>query len=161
MDLPEAVFYELAGVPTNQIIEILNDRHGTEMPVAETADYKESLYLELIPEVVAISPVVAVVDRYRGTLPMAVASGGGRAVVTRTLAALGLLDRFDAVVTAEDVAHGKPAPDIFLEAARRIGVDPAHCVGFEDAELGLTAVRAAGMLAIDVRPAHRAAVAGR
>ena len=156
VELPEAIFYELAGVPTDKIIEILNDRHGHHMPVQATAERKESLYVELIPHVVPISPVVALVEQYHGTLPMAVATGGGRAVVTKTLSALGLLERFDAIVTADDVRHGKPAPDIFLEAARRIGVAPELCVGFEDAELGLQAVRAAGMLAVDVRPAHRA-----
>jgi HAD superfamily hydrolase (TIGR01509 family) len=78
-------------------------------------------------------------------------------VVTRTLSALGLTELFDAIVTADDVVHGKPAPDIFLEAARRLGVPPTLCAGLEDAELGLQAVRAAGMLAIDVRPALVAA----
>jgi HAD superfamily hydrolase (TIGR01509 family) len=60
-------------------------------------------------------------------------------------------------VTADDVAHGKPAPDIFLEAARRIGVPPAACYAYEDAELGLQSARAAGMTAIDIRPMRRTA----
>ena len=154
VDLPEAFFYELAGVPTARIIEILNDRHGRHMPVEATAERKESLYMDRVHQVMPISPVVEIIERYHGRLPMAVATGGGRAVVTKTLNALGLLDRFDALVTADDVRHGKPAPDIFLEAARRIGVAPELCVGFEDAELGLQSVRAAGMLAIDVRPAY-------
>ena len=155
VDLPEAFFYELAGVPTVKIIEILNDRHGRRMPVEATAERKESLYLERVPQVLPINPVVALVRQYHGKMPMAVATGGGRAVVTKTLSALGLMDYFAAVVTADDVRHGKPAPDIFLEAARRIGVPPDLCVGFEDAELGLESVRAAGMLAIDVRPAYQ------
>jgi len=55
------------------------------------------------------------------------------------------------VVTSEMVKHQKPAPDIFLEAARRIGVDPKRCRGFEDTDLGMTAIRSAGMDAVDVR----------
>jgi len=75
-DFPEALFYEMAGIPTARIIELLNERHGYTMPVQETADRKESLYLELIPRVVPIAPVVELVHRYAGKLPMAVATGG-------------------------------------------------------------------------------------
>ena len=54
-------------------------------------------------------------------------------------------------MTSEDVANQKPAPDIFLEAARRIGIAPAQCRAFEDTDLGMNAIRAAGMVAVDVR----------
>ena len=64
---------------------------------------------------------------------------------------LGIRHLFSAVVTSEEVAHQKPAPDIFLEAARRIGVEPACCRAYEDTDLGLQAIRAAGMEAVDVR----------
>jgi HAD superfamily hydrolase (TIGR01509 family) len=65
-----------------------------------------------------------------------------------------LLDRFQAIVTADDVALGKPAPDIFLEAARQLGVDPKSCMAFEDANLGIQSATAAGMLVCDVRPLY-------
>ena len=68
---------------------------------------------------------------------------------------LHLLDFFQAIVTADDVQHGKPAPDIFLESARRIGIAAEDCCVFEDAELGLQAARAAKMLPIDIRPLLR------
>jgi HAD superfamily hydrolase (TIGR01509 family) len=58
---------------------------------------------------------------------------------------------FEAIVTSEDVTRQKPAPDIFLEAARRIGVLPEHCRAYEDTDIGLQAIRSAGMDAIDVR----------
>ena len=82
---------------------------------------------------------------------MAVATGGTRAICTKTLASLDLLKHFQEIVTADDVKHGKPAPDIFLEAARRIGVPPGQCVAFEDADLGVRAARDAGMRVVDVR----------
>ena len=157
VEFPEAVFYELAGVPTDKIIEILNDRHGHRMPVRETAEWKDRLFERDISQVLPIAPVVDVARSYHGKLPMAVASGGYRLLVVKTLQACDLLHLFDAVVAAEDVVHGKPAPDIFLEAARRLGVPAGKCVGFEDGEMGLTALRAAGMVAIDVRPAYPAA----
>lgn len=155
VEFPEAMFYELAGVPTARIVEILNDRHGHAMPVQETADYKEHLYQQLIPRVVPIEPVVVLVRQYAGRLPMAVATGGTQAIVRKTLGSLGLIEHFQAIVTADDVRHGKPAPDIFLESARRLGVPPESCYAFEDADLGLQAARAARMTAIDIRPMHR------
>ena len=99
-----------------------------------------------------IEPVVNIIKAYAGKLPMSVATGGTRSLCSKTLSALGLLDYFQAMVTADDVQHGKPAPDIFLEAARRMNVPPKLCCAFEDAELGLASANAAGMLAIDIRP---------
>lgn len=82
---------------------------------------------------------------------MAVASGGTQKIIGLVLDHLKIRHLFDAVVTSEMVKNQKPAPDIFLEAARRIGVDPEFCRGYEDTELGLQAIRAAGMEAVDVR----------
>ena len=155
VEFSEALFYELAGMPTARIIEMLNERHGHAMPVQETADYKESLYQQLIPRVAPIEPVVVLVKQFAGKLPMAVATGGTQAICRKTLGSLGLLEYFQHIVTADDVQHGKPAPDIFLEAARRLGVEASSCYAFEDGELGLQAARAAGMTAIDIRPLHQ------
>ena len=82
---------------------------------------------------------------------MAVASGGTKLVIEKVLVHLGIREMFAAVVTSEDVVNQKPAPDIFLEAARRIGVPPEVCRAYEDTDLGMTAIRTAGMHAIDVR----------
>jgi beta-phosphoglucomutase-like phosphatase (HAD superfamily) len=89
---------------------------------------------------------------------MAVASGGTREIVKATLLATNLLALFDAVVTIEDVqGRGKPAPDIFLEAARRLRVSPNECTVFEDSDEGIEAARLAGMTATDVRLVYRPA----
>jgi len=76
---------------------------------------------------------------------MAVASGGGRASVHKTLASLGLMELFDAIITSEDYQNGKPFPDPYLEAARRLGVEPTACLVFEDTEIGRQSAHAAGM----------------
>jgi HAD superfamily hydrolase (TIGR01509 family) len=81
-----------------------------------------------------------------------VASGGIRRLVVKTVEALGLLSAFQAVCTAEDVEHGKPAPDLFLFAARQIGVPAGDCLVFEDSDLGLEAAQRAGMQGVDIRP---------
>ena len=142
---------ELAGVPTRRIFEILNQRHGFAIDPDRGNDVKEAYYATLVDRALPIAEVVAVVAQYRGRLPMAVASGGERRVVMSTLRQIGLLDVFDTLVTADDVEHGKPAPDIFLEAARRLGVPPATCIVFEDGDPGIEGARRAQMRWIDVR----------
>ncbi|MEI6560683.1 MAG: HAD-IA family hydrolase [Verrucomicrobiota bacterium] len=153
-DFPEAFFYELGGVPTERIVEILNERHGYNMPVVETAAYKESLYVEMIPKCLPIEAVVDFALEFHGKKPLAVASGGHGIIVRKTLTALGIVDKFDAIVGAEDYVHGKPAPDPFLEAARQIGVPPERCLAFEDTALGIQSATAAGMKTVLV-PAPR------
>jgi len=78
----------------------------------------------------------------------AVASSSSRDVVEHNLSAAGLTDLFDAIVTGSEVAHGKPAPDIFLLAAERIGIAPTDCAVFEDAVTGIRAAKAAGCLPV-------------
>jgi len=155
VDFPEAQFYELGGVPTERIVEILNERHGYQMPVKETAHYKEELYLKGIETIRPIEPVVAIVTEVYGKLPIAVASGGHRYIVTRTLSCLGILDKFDTLVCAEDYRQGKPHPDPFLTAAERLGVLPEKCLVFEDTNAGIQAARAAGMQWVLVPPPPR------
>ncbi len=98
-----------------------------------------------------VEEVASLARRWHAKVPLAVASNGRRANVQSSLRATGLLPLFDHLVAAEDVAHGKPAPDVFLEAARRMGVNPIDCVVLEDSDEGMTAARAAGMRAVDVR----------
>ncbi len=155
-DFPEAMFYELGGVPTSRIVEIINERHGYHLPVTETVNHKENLFLELSVQIAAIEPVVALAREYHGKKPLAVASGGHRRIVLNTLKALGIAQLFDTIVCSEDYSRGKPHPDPFLEAARRLGVVPEHCLVFEDTQTGLQAANAAGMASVLVPPQIRA-----
>ena len=155
-NFPEAMFYELGGVPTGRIVQILNERHGLNLPVEDTVAQKESIFLELSPQIAAIEPVVALARQFHGTKPLAVASGGHRRIVLNTLGALGIADLFQAVVTAEDYERGKPAPDPFLEAARQLNVSPEQCLVFEDTATGIAAAHAAGMKCVLVPPPVRA-----
>jgi beta-phosphoglucomutase-like phosphatase (HAD superfamily) len=102
-------------------------------------------------QVEPIHGVVEIAKAHHGKIPMAVASGGTQNVICQVLEHLKIRQFFDAVVTSEMVKHQKPAPDIFLEAARRIGVPAQFCRAYEDTDLGLQAIRAAGMEAVDVR----------
>jgi len=90
------------------------------------------------------------VDRLRGVVPLAVASNTARDLVVFALESTGLLDAFDAVVTADDVGHGKPAPDVYLEACRRLGVSPSEAVALEDSESGVASAKAAGLTVVAI-----------
>jgi len=142
---PEQLFYEWGGVPTGDIVRRLNDKFGLTLDVDEVVTRKENYYRESIPEVEPVHDVIALVRRYHGKIPMAVASGGHRDLVVRTLQALGVGEMFEAVVTSEDYARGKPAPDPFLKAAELLRIEPALCLVFEDTPTGAEAARAAGM----------------
>jgi HAD superfamily hydrolase (TIGR01509 family) len=78
-------------------------------------------------------------------VPLAVASNSPRRLVDTALASAGLTDAFDAIVTSDDVAHAKPAPDIYVEACRRLGVEPARALALEDSASGVAAAKAAGL----------------
>jgi len=150
-DITEDRFYQNAGVTSAAIIEALNRDFGYALDIPATVEAKEKMYVEGLHEIVEISAVADIARAHAGKIPMAVASGGLRSVVHATLDAIGLRPLFDAVVTAEDVVHGKPAPDIFLRAAELLGVAPEDCIVYEDGDPGIVAARAAGMRVIDVR----------
>jgi beta-phosphoglucomutase family hydrolase len=148
--LSEELFYNLGGVPTPRIVEVLNERHGTALDPEEICREKEEAYEAVLPAVRRIEPVVAIAREAVGRWPMAVASGGIRRIVRRTLELAGIADLFPVVVTADDVAEGKPAPDMFLLAARRMEVSAAECLVFEDSPLGIEAARRAGMAVVEI-----------
>lgn len=150
---PEPRFYAMGGMPTASIIRVLAGEVGVVVTDVEAMVVeKEQLFLTHLDAVTPIDVVLGIASAYRGKLPIAVASGGYRDTITRTLDRLGVRAWFDALVTAEDTTRHKPDPDVFLEAARRLNVEAAKCVVFEDTDIGLEAARRAGMLGIDVRP---------
>jgi beta-phosphoglucomutase family hydrolase len=161
LQFPEARFYSLGGVPTAKIAAMLIAEAGLTLDPVAIALEKEQAYYDSLAAGAGIQPIAVVMEiarRHRSEGPLAIASGSVRRLVTRTLEALGISDWFDTIVAAEDTARHKPEPDVFLEAARRIGVDPAHCTVYEDTDIGLEAARRAGMTAVDVRPLIRNAV---
>ncbi|HUA67466.1 MAG TPA: HAD-IA family hydrolase, partial [Candidatus Saccharimonadales bacterium] len=129
----------------------LAEEQGRSLDHIAIAREKEQTYLESLAQIEPIHAVVEIAKSNQGRIPMAVASGGTQKIIELVLNHLKIRNLFDAVVTSEMVKNQKPAPDIFLEAARRIGVEPKFCRAYEDTDLGLSAIRAAGMEAVDVR----------
>jgi HAD superfamily hydrolase (TIGR01509 family) len=122
------------------------------MPVEETAEHKEELYFQLLPQLKGIPEVIELIEAEQGRIPFAVVSGGRRISVTNALDALHLTARFQTIVSSEDYVNSKPAPDGFLMAAERLGVAPADCLVFEDTDLGINAATAAGMKSVRIAP---------
>jgi HAD superfamily hydrolase (TIGR01509 family) len=149
---PEDFIQSVTGMPAEKIVAVFNQRYHHHIDALAFAAEKNRRARERLSEAAPIDPVVDIVRRYRGILPMAVASGGTRDNVLLTLDVLGLLDCFETIITADDPIKPKPDPDIFLEAARRMKVKPIHCQVFEDGDAGLEAARMAGMVATDIRP---------
>ncbi len=150
-EYPEELFYEWGGTPTRRIVALLNERNRLAMPVEETARQKEEAFLALLPGVAPIESVMSFArERIAAGRGAAVVTGSTRRVTGRILEAIGAADLFSLWITSEDVTHGKPAPDGYLEAARRLGAAPAECLVFEDTRIGLAAAAAAGMQAVHI-----------
>jgi HAD superfamily hydrolase (TIGR01509 family) len=147
---PEDLFYSWGGKPVRDIIADLNKMQGLNMPVESLAERKESLYLEQLPQLRPIAEVLEIVNEQYGRIPFAVVSGSRRESVVGSLSVLNLLDKFDAIVSAEDYKNAKPAPDPFLLAAERLGVAAKDCLVFEDTALGIQSATAAGMASVMV-----------
>jgi len=151
ISFPEDRFYSLGGMPSDRIIAMLSSEQGVALDVVAVAHEKEQAFLSRIELLVPIAAVVEVAHKNRGIKPIAVASGGFRPIIQRQLEQILMLDWFDAIVTAEDTAKHKPEPDVFLEAARQLGIAAEDCLVFEDADLGVEAAKRAGMHCIDIR----------
>ncbi|HET92270.1 MAG TPA: NUDIX domain-containing protein [Chloroflexi bacterium] len=133
-----------------------------ELPItpAEAMAERDRVFLEAVPSClqarVGLYPLLDELAA-RG-LPLGVATSGHRRYVTLALETLGITDRFGAVATGDEVAQGKPAPDIYLLAAERLGVPPEHCLALDDAPPGVEAASAAGMVGVAVPNQHTASL---
>jgi len=146
----EDQFYAWGGLPSVVIIDTLNREQGLQMSPALVAEHKEEYYYEMLPQLKPVPEVLEHVLEAHGRIPIAIVSGSTRESVVASLETLGLLDTFNTLVCAGDYLHGKPNPEPFLLAAKRLGVKPEDCLVFEDADPGIVAATAAGMASVKV-----------
>lgn len=146
----EDLFYALGGMPTDQIVRLLNERQGLRMPVETVTQQKEERFFELLPQLKVVPEVLEHIEAQRGRIPFGVVSGGSREAVTASLSLVNLLDRFNTLVCSEDYAKPKPDPEAYLVAAARLEVPPEACLVFEDTDMGIRAATAAGMSSVKV-----------
>lgn len=137
--------HSLGGVSTERTAELVRQRYNLPQDSSVIAETKCLIWTEIYSGPVLIDETYAVFAHCEGNKKLAVGTGAIRPHAEELLAGVGLLERLDALVTASDVAHGKPHPETFLKAAAQLGVEPEKCLVFEDTELGREAAAAAGM----------------
>jgi HAD superfamily hydrolase (TIGR01509 family) len=145
LQMSEELFYSLGGVPTTRIVEILNEKFGSNLDPELVAKRKEEVYVENMGDMRPLEEVAAFARKVAKFGKVSIASGGYLPVVLKTLEAIGFKDFFSVIVTTEQVPRGKPFPDMFLEAAKRMDVPPTECLVLEDSPAGIEAAKAAGM----------------
>jgi HAD superfamily hydrolase (TIGR01509 family) len=151
-DLPLSVFLRMVGLPREGSRAVAMAHFGDDFDYGPwIAEVSEAAHARLQVGVTVKAGVTELLDDLdAGGVPCAVATSSGHATVELQLGPNGLLRRFQAIVAAGDYALGKPAPDPYLEAARRLGVDPIECLALEDSHNGVRAAHAAGMMTIMV-----------
>ena len=155
-EFTEKLFYHFGGMPAREIVMRLNKDFGWGLDPEKTAHEKEEHFLTMLNLVGPVPETIAALHSLGKEAKIAVASGGLTSIVRDTLHFIGLEVGPDhyvkQLIGSDQVAHGKPHPELFLKAAEKIGVGPGRCLVFEDAEPGFVAAKAAGMTWIDVRP---------
>jgi beta-phosphoglucomutase family hydrolase len=146
IDFTPELFGTLAGVPAVGTIQKLNEQFATQMDPEKIGHFKEAEYEKIMHKMKPVEPVVELMKKYHGKLPMAVGTGGYKRLAWKSLEILGLDKYFDILVSSEDVTHPKPHPETFLRCAELLGIEPEYCQVFEDGELGIQAATAAGMM---------------
>lgn len=149
--MDDATFQSFNGLKSEDIFPRLLGRTLTPSEIAALSDEKESTYRALYaPKLVPHRGATELLDRLRSAgAKLAVASSAPPANRSMVLDGLAWSERFDAIVASEGL-RGKPAPDIFLAAAERMGVAPTACIAFEDAANGILAAAAAGMIVVGI-----------
>lgn len=150
LEMPPEWYLDRAGLSEHVLMDAFEADWHVTLDREDVVRRMRADFLERLSELREITPIANVARRHHGRLPMAVASGGPAAIVLPTLRTTALLPLFDTVVTIEDVSTPKPAPDLFVEAARRLGLPPERCLVFEDSRQGLEAARRAGTHVLDV-----------
>jgi HAD superfamily hydrolase (TIGR01509 family) len=137
---------DMMGMSSTEWAAYMHDVIGLPEPPgeinAEVVDRLLARYREQLP---LIDGAVDAVQRLAGRFKLGVASSSNRPIIDAVLEAAGIAELFDATVSSEEVGRGKPAPDVYLEAARRLGVEPSHAAAVEDSSNGLRAAHAAGL----------------
>ena len=152
VELNRNTFQELFGKNNPTIVRELERRSGKAIPLEQVSRLKDEQFSRNVTMVMPNRQVVEIAERYAGSLRLAVATNEKMGIANMVLRSTGLQPYFETLVSGDEVENPKPAPELFLECASRLGVSPEQCHVFEDSEAGLNAAREAGMSVTDVRP---------
>lgn len=151
IDLDRAWFDRFAGQTSSDIVALLNEETEASLDAGELSMIKDQAFVRHVPLIQPIHAVREIAEHYAARMPLGLATNEHFGVANIVMRSSGLAALFQAMVTADEVEHPKPAPDMFVECARRLGVSPAACHVFEDSSYGIEAARAAGMSVTNVR----------
>ena len=149
-EFSEKRFYASAGVPDRETVAELNTEHGCKLDADSIHEHKLEFFFKHMHELEAVHAVADVVRSVHGQAPISVASGSDISLVKPSLRITELDHFFEIIITPADVDRGKPAPDMFLLAAEKMGIAPERCLVFEDGQAGIDAANAAGMQSVFV-----------
>ncbi len=150
IDFTAELFDSLAGIPAVGTIRRLNEIFGTTMDPEKVGFLKEREYEKEMHLMKPVNPVIEIIKKYHGKMPMSIGTGGYRRLAWKSLEIIGVDSYFDILISTEDVEHSKPHPETFLKCAEKMNVDPKDCQVFEDGILGMQAAQSAGMMAVNV-----------
>jgi HAD superfamily hydrolase (TIGR01509 family) len=147
----EEIQRAMMGMSSREWSQYLHDTAGlAESPDTINADVVQRMLAAYRQHLPLLDGAVEAVHRLAARYPLAVASSSNRPIIDTVLEVSGLAGFFQATVSSEEVARGKPAPDVYLEAARRLGVAPERCAAIEDSHNGIRSAKAAGMLVVAI-----------
>jgi HAD superfamily hydrolase (TIGR01509 family) len=151
-DISEQLYHTMIGIPGRECDLIIQAHFGPTFPMATYRARCSALVADLTEAGIPLKPgAVELIDELsRRSMPIAVATSSGRRTAARHLQAAGLLERFDLIVTRDEVSHGKPRPDLFIKAAEGLGMEARHCLALEDSHNGIRAAHAAGAMPVMV-----------
>lgn len=150
-DMSDEWFAEHAGMHVHEFVERAFPGTDVDFRGAVIGEGM-AMFMSSVHLVEPMEHVVEIAREHHGHIPLAVVSSGPNSAVWASLEAVGITGLFDVVLTLADVEEGKPAPDGYLRAMALLGVDPQHCVAYEDSTTGIAAARAAGIpTVVDVR----------
>lgn len=152
VEYTEQVRSKVVGLRVDEFMAVLHDHYGLSQPVEQLISDLNNMMIERIPHEVKPKPGAVELLSYlkQNGIPMAVASNSSARIISTTMTAQGWNDLLPIQCTADDEKAGKPAPDVYLTAARRLGVDPTQAVGIEDSTNGSRGVVNAGMTCLTV-----------
>lgn len=150
IEITQELFDGFGGQTTPDIVAGLEQRFSRSLPGDAIALAKDQAFVRHAPLIHPIPSVMEIAQRHADALPMGVATNEHFGVANIVMRLTGLSSLFQTMVTVDEVDNSKPAPDMFLECARRLEVPPEHCHVFEDSRFGLAAAEAAGMTVTDV-----------
>ena len=142
---------DMMGMSSLEWSQYMHDVIGlADSPAAINDEVVERMATRYREELPLLPGAVEAVERIADRWPLGLASSSNRSLIDLALERAGIAGRFRVTISSEEVGRGKPAPDVYIEAARRLGVDPARCAAVEDSHNGILAARAAGMRVVAV-----------